>query len=73
MAKSKPTNNKPFVAWVCNTCGIKYGKWYQSGEYYGPKHHCASYHYNSCDVCGANNVPVTEPRDFGYLRTTKVS
>jgi hypothetical protein len=71
MEKNNSKLKKPYVAWVCHTCGVKYGKWYQSGEYYGPKHHTATYHYNSCDVCGANDVPVTEPRDYGYLRTTK--
>ena len=67
MVKNKTINNKSIVEWVCTDCGTKYGKWYQGGKYSGPEHHCATYHYNSCDVCGANNVPVTEPRDFGYL------
>ena len=70
MGTSKPrTLNKPFVAWVCDSCGTKHGNWYQDGQYTGPRHHCATYHYGSCDVCGANDVPVTEPRDFGYLRS----
>lgn len=54
------------INWVCNDCGSKYGKWYQPGGI-PPKAHCATYHLDACDVCGASNVAVTEPRDFGYL------
>ena len=69
MGKSKLNReNKAFVAWVCDPCGTKHGNWYQDGQYIGPKHHCATCHYGSCDVCGANNVSVTEPRDYGHLR-----
>ena len=63
--------NKSHVAWVCHDCGVRYGKWYEDGEYLGPSHHCATYHYDSCDVCGTNDIPCTEPRDYGYLRTIK--
>lgn len=59
--------NKSYPAWVCHPCGIKYGRWYQDGKYVGPSHHCATMHYDSCDMCGANDVPVTEPRDYGHL------
>ena len=65
MAKKLKATMEP--AWVCTDCGTAYGKWYQDGEYFGPSHHCATYHYNTCDVCGTHDVPVTEPRDFGYL------
>lgn len=54
------------INWVCDTCGIKYGKWYQPGAT-APKMHCATYHMDVCDVCNNSNVPVTEPRDYGYL------
>lgn len=54
------------IDWVCNDCGVKYGKWYQPGGVL-PEVHCATYHINTCDVCNAKDVAVTEPRDFGYL------
>ena len=54
------------VNWVCNTCGVKYGRWYQPGAI-APKTHCATYHTGDCELCGTKNVPVTELRDFGYL------
>ena len=53
--------------WVCNSCGTKYGKWYQSGKYTGPSRHCATYHIGTCEVCNATDVSVTEPRDYGGL------
>jgi hypothetical protein len=53
--------------WICHLCGVKYGKWYQGGQYIGPKSHCATYHTSKCDICNATNVAVTEPRDYGYL------
>lgn len=52
---------------ICDHCGQMYGNWYQFGVYSGPEHHCATYHYADCDLCKRKNVPVTEPRDFGYL------
>lgn len=66
MIKSK-TKPKHFVAWVCHPCGVTYGKWYHGGEYTGPKTHYSTMHLGSCDVCGTNNVSVTEPRDYGHL------
>ena len=54
------------INWICDTCGTKYGKWYQPGAV-APKMHCATYHMDKCDICGAKNVPVTEVRDYGYL------
>ena len=54
------------IDWVCNDCGVKYGRWYQPGAI-APKQHCATYHFDTCDVCGTSDVAVTEPRDFGYL------
>ena len=59
---------KQHVAWVCHDCGMAHGKWFKKGIYTGPKDHCATMHMDSCDVCGANNVPCTEPRDYGYLQ-----
>jgi len=54
------------VDWICDPCGLKHGKWYQPGAA-PPKHHCATYHVGTCDLCGKHNTPVTEPRDYGYL------
>jgi hypothetical protein len=54
--------------WVCHDCGTKYGNWYSlTGEYTGPKSHCATYHESLCNVCGQVKA-VTEARDYGYLR-----
>lgn len=60
---------KQYPAWVCHDCGTRFGTWYEDGEYLGPSHHCATYHYDTCDVCGTHDVPCTEPRDYGHLRS----
>jgi hypothetical protein len=60
---------KPYPAWVCHDCGTRFGTWYEDGEYLGPSHHNATYHYDTCDVCGMHDVPCTEPRDYGHLRS----
>jgi len=57
---------KKIIEWVCDTCGITYGRWYQPGAI-APKSHCATYHIGTCDMCDATEIPVTEPRDFGHL------
>jgi hypothetical protein len=44
-------------AWVCHTCGVKYGS-FRAGQ--------CTWHSAVCDVCGGVHA-VTEPRDFGYL------
>jgi len=56
-----------YPVWICDDCGMKYGRWYQNGDYIGPKHNCATYHLGECDVCGKDDVPVTEPRDYGHV------
>jgi hypothetical protein len=53
--------------WVCHDCGQLWGRWYEDGEYFGPSTHCATYHNSRCGVC-TRVVPVTEPRDYGFLR-----
>ena len=58
----------PYPSWICDPCGQAYGDWYKRGNYIGPPHHCAIYHNGVCDLCGAMNVAVTEPRDYGHLR-----
>jgi hypothetical protein len=55
------------AVWVCHSCGTKHGRWYQKGTYSGPPAHCSTNHMGTCDVCGAVDVSVTEPRDYGYL------
>ena len=54
------------IDWVCNDCGVKYGRWYQPGVR-SPEISYSTYHLDTCDVCGAKEIAVTEPRDFGYL------
>ena len=58
------TSSQP--AWCCLTCGTKFGRWYVSGTYTGPVGHLATWHPDTCGVCGYGR-DVTEPRDFGYL------
>ena len=53
--------------WVCIACGTKWGLWWVNGVYSGPAPHFATYHEGTCDVCNKTNLPVTEPRDYGYL------
>jgi len=55
-----------YPAFICDTCGTHYGKWWQVNAYH-PAHHCATYHMGECNLCKATNVPVTEPRDYGHL------
>lgn len=56
-----------YPTWICHDCGTKYGAWYKKGKYIGPKNHCSTMHMGECDVCGATDVAVTEPRDYGHL------
>jgi hypothetical protein len=58
---------KSYPTWICDPCGTKYGTWYASGQYTGPASHCATYHHGKCGICNDQDVPVTEPRDFGHL------
>jgi hypothetical protein len=53
--------------WVCNDCGSAWGAWWEDSVYTGPSPHCATFHEDTCNVCGEAKV-VTEARDFGYLR-----
>lgn len=43
--------------WICSDCGKIYGRII--------KGHVCTWHYDTCDFCGKNNVVCTEPRDFG--------
>lgn len=58
--------NKKYPTWICDPCGMRYGKWYQP-EAIAPKLHCATYHIGKCDLCNSKDIPVTEPRDYGHL------
>jgi hypothetical protein len=64
MKKQKRVN---YPAWICHKCGVKYGAWYKNGTYIGPDN-CSTHHMGTCGVCGATDVSVTEPRDYGHLR-----
>lgn len=52
----KPSTDQP--TWVCVACGEKWGR---------KPCGIATWHMNACQVCGKNK-PVTEARDFGYLK-----
>lgn len=59
---SKDTEMKTFN-WICSECGDKYGRM-QAG-------YVATWHPDTCDICGEENVPCTEPRDY-LLRSKAV-
>lgn len=61
------TKDPSYPSSICDICGQKYGNWYKRGSYVGPPHHCATYHRGTCELCGAVDVAVTEPRDYGHL------
>lgn len=52
------SNHDYYPAWLCITCGMKYGK-------RTPKF--ATWHEDDCGICGKRES-VTEPRDFGHLK-----
>lgn len=54
--------------WICDSCGQKYGNWYNKGTYTGPSSWYATFHVGTCEVCETTDVPVTEPRDYGGLK-----
>lgn len=58
---------KVYPTRVCDDCGQKYGTWFSTGSYTGPVSHYATYHNGTCDICNAQDTPVTEPRDFGHI------
>ncbi len=61
MSKVNRDINK--IAWVCGNCGNKYGKY--------PDGNVSTWHNGKCGVCGNRDVPVTEPKDFSYLKNLK--
>lgn len=58
---------RAYPTWICHPCGVAHGKWYEKGDYKGPSHYCSTFHTSTCDLCGAKDVSVTEPRDYGGL------
>jgi len=62
--KNRPGSGAPgkeYPAWICIQCGVEYGRNSVNGF--------ATYHLGKCDICGRDDVPVTEPRDYGHLKT----
>jgi hypothetical protein len=53
---------KPYPSWICDECGRLHGK-RPEGNPYG-----ATWHIDTCGICGTGGVEVTECRDFGHLR-----
>ena len=62
------SSDPDYPKWICRDCGENYGTWYKRGSYIGPPHHFPAYRNGICGVCGATEVQVTEPRDYGHLR-----
>ncbi len=59
-------DRRAYPAWICSACGFKHGV-VSVG-------HCATYHMgDACGWCGRDDVPVTEPRDYGYPPTLQAS
>jgi len=50
-----------YPIWICDPCGKEHG--YRETN-------IATWHINTCDLCGTKRVEVTEPRDFGHLRSS---
>lgn len=48
---------KDCPAWICGPCGEQFGSRIPT---------CATYHMGECGWCASEDVPVTEPRDYGY-------
>jgi hypothetical protein len=55
--------NNQDIEFICRECGHKFGRPERVGA-----GHLATFHLGHCDICGENK-PVSEPRDFGYLKT----
>lgn len=66
MATAPKTSEQPLIRqrkmpeWICHECGTKYCN--------GSTKRYATYHVDTCQCCGAEEVPCTEPRDYGYLK-----
>lgn len=66
MATAPKTSEQPLTRqrkmpyWICHECGVKYCN--------GTTKKYATYHIDVCGCCGAEDVPCTEPRDYGYFK-----
>jgi len=47
--------------WICQACGYEHGRFPRMER-------MATWHEGTCDICGTRG-PVSEPRDFGHLRS----
>ena len=56
-------NTPLYPSWICRPCGIEHGH-REPG--------IATWHVNTCNLCGSREVLVTEPRDFGHLKSSWV-
>ena len=56
---TKSHKDRVYPVWVCSECGDRYGR-----------RECgiATWHRDTCGVCGQDDVMCTEPRDFGHLK-----
>jgi hypothetical protein len=53
---------KNYPEWICADCGRKHGR-VDDG--------IATFHTgDACGWCGRDDVPVTEPRDYGYPKAS---
>lgn len=52
-----------YPVWICHDCGVKHGR---------PRGQYATFHIgDACGWCSRDDVPVTEPRDYGYPKETR--
>lgn len=51
---------RAYPEYICHECGVRFCK--------GITKRSATYHIGRCQCCGAQEVPVTEPRDYGYFK-----
>lgn len=54
----KPTVSgmNEYPAWICAECG----------DAHGARGRESTWHMGHCDWCGRSDIPITEPRDYGY-------
>ena len=60
LASSDTEPPEGYPAFICGDCGDKQGR-------HSPDEG-TTWHIGTCDLCGAEKVAVTEPRDFGHLK-----
>jgi len=52
--------NRSYPVWVCHNCGTKFCK--------AAVNPCATFSLGKCECCGTEDVPITEPRDYGHFK-----